>query len=60
MCVNAPFSKKKMKKEDVGLCFNQPKTAFRPVFFGFGLKNVRIRYVYKHIIIFVLHCYVDT
>lgn len=41
MCVSALFSKK-AKKEDVGLPFNQPETAFRPVSFGFVLKNVRI------------------
>ena len=52
--------KKKAKKEDVGLSFNQPKTAFRPVSCGFALRNVRIRYVYKHVIIFVLYYYVDT
>jgi len=59
VCVAAPFSKN-VKKEDVDLSFNQSKTAFRPVFFGFILQNIRIRCVYKHIIIFVLHCYVDT
>jgi len=43
VCVSAPlFEKKKAKKEDVGLSFNQPETAFRPVYFGFVLKNVRI------------------
>ena len=59
MCITFPFSKK-AKKEDVGISFNQPKTAFRSVFRGSLLQNVRISYVYKHMIIFVLHYYVNT
>lgn len=42
MCVLVLLFSKKAKKEDVGLPFNQPETAFRPVSFGFVLKNVRI------------------